>query len=87
MAQQSGMPTRARFQCRDLYDLAQRGHDTNFSLALFYHQSTSFNRDQKYSKNHTRTIELPYSLQIIKILELNDILAVNDIVYLLFPFC
>ena len=87
MAQQSGMPTRARFQCRDLYDLAQRGHDTNFSLALFYHQSTSFNRDQKYSKNHTRTIEFPYSLQIIKMLELNDILAVNDIVYLLFPFC
>jgi hypothetical protein len=48
------MPERARFQCRGLSDLVQRGQDTNFNFGAVSCRFTGFTRDRKYLKNHAK---------------------------------
>ena len=48
------MPKKGLFQCRDLDDLVQRGHDTNFNVVVVSCRFTGFTRDRKYVKNHAK---------------------------------
>ena len=58
-------------QCRVLDDLVQRGQDTNFNFGAVLCRFTGFTRDWKYVKIMQNIIELPYSPQMITMLELN----------------
>ena len=48
------MPIRAWSLCRDLDDLAQRGHDTNLYFDAVSYRFDEFTHDQKYVKNHQK---------------------------------